>query len=65
MNNITVTIPDTQFTQLKEKAARLGITLTDLILLSIEEILSQPDEDFRKTADYVLKKNDELYRRLA
>ena len=63
MSNITV--PDSQLTQLKEKAAWLGITLTDLVLLSIEETLSRPDEDFRKAADYVLQKNADLYRRLA
>ncbi len=65
MSDITVTVPDTQVAQLKEKAARLGITLIDLVLLSIEDILSRPDEDFRKAADYVLQKNSELYRRLA
>ena len=65
MSDITVTVPDTQLTQLKEKASRLGITLTDLVILSIEEILARPDEDFRKAADYVLHKNAELYRRLA
>ncbi|MCB9077879.1 MAG: DNA-binding protein [Anaerolineaceae bacterium] len=65
MSDLTVTVPDTQLTQLKEKASRLGITLTDLVLLSIEEILARPDEDFRKAADYVLHKNAELYRRLA
>lgn len=65
MSNITITVPETQLTQLKEKAARLGITIGDLVLLSIEEILSRPDEEFRQTAEYVLRKNAELYRRLA
>lgn len=65
MSNITVSVPDAQLTQLKEKAARLGITLADLVLLSIEDTLSRPDEDFRQTADYVLRKNSDLYRRLA
>ncbi len=65
MNDITVTVPEAQLTQLKEKADRLGITLTDLILLGIDDILSRPDEEFRRTADYVLQKNAELYRRLA
>ena len=65
MSEITVTLLDTQMTQLKEKADRLGITLKDLVLLSIEEILSRPDEDFLKAADYVIHKNAELYRRLA
>ena len=65
MSDITVAVSDAQLTQLKEKAARLGISLTDLVLLSIEEILSRPDEEFHQTAEYVLQKNDELYRRLA
>ena len=65
MSDITVTIPDAQLTQLKEKAARLGLTVMDLVLLSIEEILARPDEDFRQAADYVIHKNAELYRRLA
>ena len=65
MSNITITIPDIQLTRLQEKADRLGIPLTDLVLLSIEEILLRPDEDFHKAADYVLQKNAELYRRLS
>lgn len=65
MSDITVTVSDTQLDQLKEKAARLGITVGDLVLLSIEEVLSRPDEAFRQTAEYVLQKNAELYRRLA
>lgn len=65
MSDITVTVPEAQLTQLKEKAARLGLTVMDLVLLSIEEILAQPDEDFRQAADYVVHKNAELYRRLA
>ena len=43
MSDITVTVPDTQLIQLKEKANRLGITLADLVLLSIEAVLSRPD----------------------
>ena len=65
MNDITVTIPDSQLNQLNEKAARLGMSLTDLVLLSLEEILARPDEDFQTATDYVLQKNAELYRRLA
>jgi hypothetical protein len=31
----------------------------------VEQLLDHPDEQFRQAADYVLKKNAELYRRLA
>ena len=65
MSDITITVPDAQLAQLKEKAARLDISLMELVLLSIEEILSNPDEDFLKTADYVVHKNAKLYRWLA
>ena len=56
MSDITVSVPDAQMTKLEEKAARLGITLAELVLLSIEEILTRPDVDFREAADYVLQK---------
>jgi len=65
MSDITITVPDKRLIKLKEKSSRLGIALEDLILLSIEEILSRPDEDFRCTMEYVLQKNAELYHRLA
>jgi len=32
---------------------------------AIADLLSTPDEDFRAAADPVLRKNEELYRRLA
>jgi antitoxin FitA len=31
----------------------------------IEQLLEQPDDQFREAAAYVLEKNAELYRRLA
>ncbi|NIW43284.1 MAG: DNA-binding protein [Gammaproteobacteria bacterium] len=65
MSDITITVPEDQLTKLREKASRLGVTLADLVLISIEEMLSRPDEDYRQAADYVLPKNAELYRRLA
>ncbi len=65
MSDITVSISDERLIKLEEKADRLGITLKDLVLLGIDEILSRPDEDFLQAVDYVMKKNAELYRRLA
>jgi hypothetical protein len=31
----------------------------------VVEFLGRPEEEFRKAAEYVLGKNEELYRRLA
>ena len=65
MSDITISVSDEQLIILKEKAARLRISLMDLVLLSIDEILARPDEDFLQAVDYVMQKNAELYRRLA
>jgi plasmid stability protein len=65
MSSITVNLPDEHLLKLKEVAARLGVSPEDLARMSIEELLAQPEEGFERAADYVLKKNEELYRRLA
>ena len=65
MTTITVALPEDRLLKLKEIAARLRVTPEDLVRVTIEELLSRPDEAFAQAADYILKKNDELYRRLA
>jgi hypothetical protein len=51
--------------RLKEIAARFHVTPEELAQAGIEELLGRPDDAFQRAADYVLKKNAELYRRLA
>jgi undecaprenyl pyrophosphate synthase len=65
MNNITISLSNDRIKELKEKSSRLGLTLEELVLLSIDEILSRPDQEFRQMMEYVLQKNTELYQRLA
>jgi predicted transcriptional regulator len=65
MTTITVAIPDDRLLKLQEIAARLQVTPEALVRVTIEELLSRPEEAFRQAADYVLSKNAELYRRLA
>jgi predicted transcriptional regulator len=65
MNTITVPISEDRLSKLQEIAARLKITPEDLVRVSIEELLSQPEEAFQQAAQRVLDKNSELYRRLA
>jgi predicted transcriptional regulator len=62
---ITVTIPDDRLSKLREIAERFKITPEDLVRVTIEEILTRPDEAFQQAARHVLDKNSELYRRLA
>jgi len=65
MSTITIKLPDERFSQLQGKASQLGVSPEDLVLISIEELLTRPDEEFEKTVDYVLQKNTPLYQRLA
>ncbi|WP_437225482.1 DNA-binding protein [Planctomicrobium sp. SH661] len=48
-----------------EAAERLGVTEEELLRASVEEKLLRLDQVFRSAAEYVLEKNEELYRRLA
>lgn len=63
--SLTVTLTEDQLRQLKEKAERLQTTPEDLVRVSVDELLSRPDEAFERAVKYVLNKNAELYRRLA
>jgi antitoxin FitA len=65
MSSITVNLSDEHLLRLKELAARLGVSLEELARVSITELLAQSDEKFESASEYVLKKNAELYRRLA
>jgi len=50
---------------LREEAARLGVAPADLARAAVADLLAARDDDFLRAAERVLKKNDELYRRLA
>ncbi|OCQ96047.1 DNA-binding protein [Nostoc sp. MBR 210] len=65
MASITIDIPDSELQKLEELAKVHGISLEELLRVSIEEWLSYQKSDFTDAANYVLKKNAELYRRLA
>jgi antitoxin FitA len=51
--------------KLKEIADRFHVTPEELVQVSVNEILTRPEEAFQRALSYVLKKNAELYRRLA
>jgi hypothetical protein len=65
MDTITVALPDDCLMQLKERATQFSVSPEELVRVSIEELLSRPDEALKDAVDYVLNKNAELYRRLA
>lgn len=65
MSQITVSLPEDRLRKLEEIAARLNVSAEELVRVSIEELLAKPEDEFQTILDYVLKKNSELYRRLA
>jgi len=54
-----------QAEKLQREAERLGISPSDLARAVLADLLADRDEGFRAAADRVLRKNAELYRRLA
>ena len=46
MGTITVNLSEDRLSKLKKRAASLGVAPEDLILVSIEELLIQPDGAF-------------------
>jgi predicted transcriptional regulator len=65
MTTITIPLSDERMRRLKELAEEARVTPEELICASLEEWLSRPKDDFARAAEYVLRKNAELYRRLA
>lgn len=65
MASITVTIPDDQLEKLQQLARENQVSTEDLVRANIEDWLANSNDDFTQAASYVLKKNAELYRRLA
>ena len=51
--------------RLAELAGEAGVEPEEFLRASVEEWLSRPRPDFAEAASYVLKKNADLYRRLA
>jgi hypothetical protein len=65
METITVTVANDRLSKLKEIASEFNVTLEELVRLSIENLLLQPEAVFQQAMEYTLDKNRELYQRLA
>ena len=65
MSSITIEIPDDRLLKLKEIADHYQLTPEELLLVSLEELLARPEDEFHNAVSYVLKKNADLYQRLA
>ena len=65
MATVSIPLSDERFALLRTRAELAGLTPEEFLLRRVEQLLEQPDESFRRAADYILQKNAELYRRLA
>jgi len=65
MTTITLQLDDKQAQLLREKAELYGLDLEPFLAATIGELASQAELDFDRAAAKVLRKNGELYRRLA
>jgi predicted transcriptional regulator len=65
MATITINISEEQLQKLQELAQKLGMSTEELLSASLEDLLNHPQSEFTQAASYVMRKNAELYRRLA
>jgi len=62
---LSIELSPAQAERLQVEAERLGLTPETLARAAIADLLAIPGDDFNAAAERVLKKNEDLYRRLA
>ena len=62
---LAIDLSPAQIERLRQEAERLGVAVEDLARAVLADLLTTPDEDFKTAAERVLRKNEELYRRLS
>lgn len=62
---ITIELTDEQVLRLGELAHEAAVSPEELVRASVALMLSPPKEEFTRAAEYVLRKNAEIYRRLS
>ncbi len=65
MKVLELQLPEQTASKLQEAAERLSVSPEQLSIQSIEEKLAQLEDEFRRSTEYVLEKNAELYSRLS
>lgn len=65
MKTVTLQLDDAKAVALRKKAQRVGLEAEQLLAVSVDDLIGQPDADFDAAVRRVLSKNRELYRRLA
>lgn len=58
-------LDDQQAKRLEDAARRLNVSVNELAMAAINDLLASAESDFERAARRVLAKNAELYKRLA
>ena len=62
---LDIELSPAQTERLRQEAERLKVTPEELARAVLNDLLSEPDGPFKTAAERVLRKNSELYHRLA
>lgn len=65
MSAITIPLTEERLARLKDLAAQSGQSPEEFLRECLDRWLAKAEDDFAEAARYVLRKNAELYRRLA
>jgi predicted DNA-binding protein len=65
MATLTISLSDEEMRRLESLGKREGLTVEQMVRLSVCEFIGQPDDSLHAAAKRVMEKNTELYRRLS
>lgn len=65
MATLTISLSDEEIRRLEALSKREGLTVEQMVRLSVCEFIGQPDDEFHAAAKRVMEKNAELYLRLS
>jgi hypothetical protein len=65
MATLTISLSDEEMRRLEVRGKREGLTVEQMVRLSINDFIGQPDDAFHAAAKRVVEKNADLYRRLS
>ncbi len=65
MNTITITISDERLLKLQEVATRLSVSIEELVLMGVEDLLTKQEASLQSTTKNDLKPNGEINSELA
>ena len=62
---LSIELSESQLQKLREEGDAVGVLPEQLASAVVSDLLATQDNDLRAAVDHVLRKNEELYRRLS